>query len=496
MPYKHFLRVICAASLLSGAAQAAQAESSIWGADLPVPAIPGYAFPEPEATLMGWVNGGSAADNANIYLHGWGLWDALTTPSTLTVYGIQNAPVYLTWVTKQELVAMSKTSGKTLFQATAPQRKLRLSDVTQLSKFGVHSMQPKAMPELKAANGITPDTSVLETVTYDPVSGQTINDRGYFKLATIQQVYTSKQPEIAAFPEPSVVVKPVYKVISAKTLYQNRYYVMPAWPGTPAVTPTIEKNGFPESSWNGGCVYVDTQNTGTSTANAVDPSCSGPSAATTYGLGDFVHYTLTAQNAAFFDVANTQKVVAGDTLLLMAMHVSTREMTEWTWQTFFWTPDPANPPLPSSTAIAAAIPAQLTGAPAHYAGSFAYAMVSPNQPINGGKSVGQPVVGYNPYLESDFGANVFGLTRPIVDGSQSWTGTVGVQTNCMTCHALAAVAFSKTAQTAYATDFYIARDDPFFAGTVQTEFLWSIADVVSSQQTQALQKTFKHKTSK
>ena len=466
-------------ALLVSAVSSVSAADLDWGVQLPVPQIPGYNFPEPEATVLGWVNANQAN---NIYLHGWGLWDALTSPSGTTAYGIADAPVYLTWVTREDLVAASKVPAPGLL---ATSRRLRLGEVTQLRKFGVHSMEPKAMTTLKAAAGITPDTNTLETVTYDPQAGQTIYNGKLFQLATLKQLYTAGQPEVPAFPVNALAVKPVYKVASKATLYQGRYYVMPAWPGTPEVTPAIKRKGFGEADWNAGCVYVDTQNSGSSTAKAVDPACSGPTPATTYGLGDFVHYTLTADNAKLFDLGNGKGAAApGDTLLLMAMHVSTREITEWTWQTFFWTPDPANPPLPSSAAAGAARPAQLTGSAAHYAASFAYEMVDPNQPVDGGTSTGAPVVGYNPYLEAGFKAKVFSISRPIVSapGGTSWTGTVGVQTNCMTCHSLAAVRFAKGTAPGYGTDFYIARNDPYFTGTVQTEFLWSIADVDSGQQ--------------
>lgn len=468
------------ASVIAAVSLPASAAPPEWGVPLPVPQIPGYSFPAAESTLLGWIDNNNTG---SIYLHGWGLWTALTSASGRTAYGIANAPVYLTWATREDLVLASK--GNALAGTTARSHKLHLGEVTQLRKFGIHSIQPRAALSLKATSGIVPDTDTLETVTYDPVAGQQIYNGGLFKLATIKKVYDSKQPEIPAFPSNAVVVKPVYKLVSSSKLYQGRYYVIAAWPGTPPVTPQIQANGFPETAWNAGCIYVDTQNQGASTASAVDPACSGPTAATTYGLGDFVHFTVTAENVALFDFDNKLKVLPGDTLLLVAMHVSTREITAWTWQTFFWTPNPANPPLPSSSAIGAAIPSQLTGAPAHYAASFAYAMVSPNQPVSGGNSAGSPVVGYNPYLEAGFPMSQFGISRPIypANGGPSWTGTVGVQTNCMTCHALASVAFaSKTALPQYGTDFYIGRDDPAFSGTVQTEFLWSIADVVAGQQ--------------
>ena len=39
--------------------------------------------------------------------------------------------------------------------------------------------------------------------------------------------------------------------------------------------------------------------------------------------------------------------------------------------------------------------------------SIGYQMVAPNQPVNGGKSVGSPVTVYNPYLEARFDSSVF-----------------------------------------------------------------------------------------
>jgi hypothetical protein len=112
-------------------------------------------------------------------------------------------------------------------------------------------------------------------------------------------------------------------------------------------------------------------------------------------------------------------------------------------------------------------------------------MVDPNQPLDGGTSTGLPVIGFNPYLEAGFPKSVFGLLRPITNPNtgKAWIGTVGIQTNCMTCHSLAAVTFAaKSNPTAYGTDFYIGRTDPYFTNMVQTDFLWSIADVDSAQQ--------------
>ena len=38
-----------------------------------------------------------------------------------------------------------------------------------------------------------------------------------------------------------------------------------------------------------------------------------------------------------------QQVKAGDLALLVAMHVTTKELPNWTWQTFWWEPFPTRP---------------------------------------------------------------------------------------------------------------------------------------------------------
>jgi hypothetical protein len=474
--------------LSSAALPAAEPPSPVLGVSLPDPHIPNYSFPEDEATVLGWVNG-NPEQTGRIYLHGWGLWTSLTMPSGVPAFGLPNAPVYLTWISKEELVAFSQRGGARVARGATP-RKLTLGTPRQLLKFGLGvrgkaGLSPKALTV--AAGVITPDTSDLETVAYDPTAAAAILGGGLFRLSTLAALNTGHAAQIPVLPDTAVALKPVYKAITPANLINGRYYVMPAWTGTPPVTLEIQLNGYPEASWPG-FIYVDTQNAGQSTSTGFDASGAGPAASpnAVYGLGDFVSVPINAGNRDQFEVLTGDKpLLAGDCLILMAMHVTTRETTEWTWQTFFWTPDPAQPPLPSGHEIAAARPSQLVGPASHYAASFAYQMVAPNQPINGGQSVGQPVVGFNPYLEAEFPRSIFGLTRSIIasDGS-SFIGTTGVQSNCMTCHAAASVVFPGAASNAasYAADFYLSRDDPYFANTVQTDFLWSIADVISDLQ--------------
>ena len=53
--------------------------------------------------------------------------------------------------------------------------------------------------------------------------------------------------------------------------------------------------------------------------------------------------------------------------VLVALHLATRETEAWTWQTWWWTPDPEDPPAPSSARAAELRPAEVPGAARHYA---------------------------------------------------------------------------------------------------------------------------------
>lgn len=458
---------------------------------LPDPGIKDYSFPENKEKLMKWIDAGSSNE---IYLHGWGLWTSLTTASGQNEYGLTNVPVYLTWLSPSEIAALPRLKSTEKKVDLPAKRTFLLEKPRQFTHNAEGLEKAAAVVKSSAVSSSATatafslrDTNVVVTMGYDPTAQDFAYHNNLFSLKALQAFYNSGSGNIRSipvFPNNAVTIKPTYKVITKANMLNGSIYVMPAWPGTPPViTPEITANGFRETSWPG-CVYINTKNTGASTAKSVDKDCTaGSNASNTYGLGDFVYYPVTSANIDAFDllVDGQETLAVGDVIVLMAMHVTTREIDEWTWQTYFWTPDSAAPPLPSSTAIASARPAKLTGAAAHYAMSIGYQMVTPNQPVVGGKSVGGPVVVYNPYLEADFKAAVFG-TPPknvgiLAQGSKTpYMATVGIQTNCMTCHGNASIDPSNSNGNSlpYLTNFYFSRDDQSFKGFLQLDFLWSI----------------------
>ena len=174
-----------------------------------------------------------------------------------------------------------------------------------------------------------------------------------------------------------------------------------------------------------------------------------------------------------------QNVGAGDYAVLVAMHVAGREITRWTWQTFWWTPTPANPQLPSSPEIAALRPAALTGAPRNYAMALGYDMITPDQPNVGGQNSGLGVYVYNPYLEARFGPANLPDSLPGNDPyGRPAANNVGVQCNCMSCHMRANYNPSNLATAPrYSGSRYTSMDDPQFSGTLQVDLLWSLEEL-------------------
>ena len=132
--------------------------------------------------------------------------------------------------------------------------------------------------------------------------------------------------------------------------------------------------------------------------------------------------------------------------------------------------------IDTAAAIAGLRPAQLVGAARHYAHCAAYQTLSPPQADTGGQNIGESVYCFNPCLEAGFGTGGLPDSIPGKYKGKGVQNNVGVQTNCMSCHA--AAAFNpKQIQTApnYSGDRYVDLKDARFKGTLQVDFLWSLS---------------------
>jgi len=433
---------------------------------LPDPQIPGYAFPESEATILKWVADSAVTDptvsnaaDQKIYLHGWGLWASLTAETDQVDNG-QKLRVFETWLTPQDITAASEKAAKpNLLQ-------LKRSSRPALEEF--HQFKHRKDPHLKA-NGTRGTETVLGFVKYDPTAADHIMKQGLLKQSVLDQLLSYGSDQIPVFPVTALSLKPVFQVIKQSDLVGGRYYPLPVWPGPPSPPQQWGSEKWP------GAVWIDIQGGGAGKGKIdAKPAKDGSTRTdeTTYPVSSLIHFKLNASQAT---ALKAQKAAEGDYAILVAMHVAGREITRWTWQTFWWTPTPENPLEPSSVEIAKARPTQIQGAPANYALSIAYTTELPSPPYVGGNNTGNSIYAYNPWLEAGFGPSDLPDSIPGTYNGQPVSNNYGVQSNCMSCHG-AANYNPKSLSDApdYSGDRYISLTDPRFEGTLKVDFLWSI----------------------
>jgi hypothetical protein len=419
--------------------------------------IKDFNFPEDSNKIYTWLEN---QDTTSIVSHAWGIWAGLTEP-TKQKYNGQPLLVFETWMGVQELAAMS-AQGQVSSNVEKTNR-------TQLSipKQFVHG-------RLFAGQKVDTNFTVLETVSYDPSAAHFATSNRSFNQSVLNG-YTVKNGigAVPEFPNTSITTKPTYY---AGVPSKNGLIRVPVW-----VSPNPAK-AFKYTEWQQ-WVYADVNNNQEPNKKLVPVTTSNPTQeqikAATCNVNDFINYKIDRVGADYLnshqDVGTTpsRQFIEGDYVLLVAMHVTTKEFKNWTWQTYFWCPDPSNPPSPSSKFEAGLRPKELKGAASHYAVSTAYAMVWPNQPVTGGSDDNaRPILAFNPYLEGGFGPKVFSLPNKFRPDF-----VYGMQTNCMSCHALSTM----TGKNGYSTNQYIdMMDTSLFKNDVKLDFTWSIQGNINS----------------
>jgi hypothetical protein len=430
---------------------------------LPDPGITGFHFPEEESVIDGWIKNN---DQQNIYKHAWGIWTALTMNSG-EKYNGQNLRVFETWYTTDEIANAIEAKLENKALKISKRGRNVLKDPGQF----VHARKRKL--KLRSDIPAADSSRVLGFVKYDPTAaGFTIKNTLYDSL-TLQNMINSGKTDIPDFPNTAITIKPVFDVITKQELDANQgYFQFKVWSGPPA-----QPIGYPDNLWPG-CVYVDINNNGKGNGS-IDIGCKHRTPENTYNLSDFISFKLDAENIESIknNMQGFKAVNEGDVAILVAMHVTSREIKRWTWQTYWWAPDAENPPAPSSKAIADSRPPQLKDGARHYAMAPAYTFILPDQPFTGGNNIGTSIYAYNPYLEAGFDESVFSPpAATVITNGKSIINNVGVRTNCMSCHAHANFNPGNIMPNApeYIGDTYIDMNDPKFKGTIKVDFLWSI----------------------
>lgn len=447
--------------------QSSDSTSRVKPVNLPVK-VPGFNFPEQESVINGWLNDTTFAgnyDSTSVYKHAWGIWAGLTDPTDQTYAG-DKLLVFETWMGLSDLMDLVE-NNKSACDESFGGREGR-TNLTRPKQFE-HSARfagfdPKKLTGVASEDGF----SQWVTVSYSPDAACFSTKNQIFKQSVINRSYVENGfGAIPQFPNSAITIKPTYLVYEeTKELIQ-----VPVWLEAPNPPDSFAINRFAY------CVYVDVKNQ-QKTDKKLIPVLTGntdPEAikAATCNLSDFIYFKVDAKMAAFMNrqdsvqgLTGAGKAQAGQLAILVGMHVTTKEISNWTWQSYYWTPNPEDPGTPSAKLAASTRPKELKGAAGHYAAVAAYVMLMPNGANNQTKGAMEQF-GYNPYLEGGFGPNTFTLPNKFKKDFQ-----YGQQTNCMSCHILA-VPEGSAGQ--YTTDQYIDTLDPqLFKNQVRLDFAWSI----------------------
>ena len=182
------------------------------------------------------------------------------------------------------------------------------------------------------------------------------------------------------------------------------------------------------------------------------------------GLNQIYHYQLmTDADAKAFNNEQGGNAEKGDYAVLMAMHINTKEINNWTWQTFFWTGGESPPnDYPGDTSNQ---PVALKSPWDKYSMCTAYWQEDTD---------GDVKVCFNPFLETS--------TSGIPDGLNS---------NCMSCHGTARTAplyNSNSATPVYPQNYNrgIGVGPEYFSeqyfrmgekGNTRTDFSWALGSI-------------------
>ena len=445
--------------------------------------VEGFQFPERSDVINQWLldlaGGGeeAAAATKNIHLHAWGIWTGLTQ-ATDQVHNDQKLLVFETWLTPGDIQSGARVGADSMRNPRPLQR---------LRQFGGHG---NAKADFGPGAAALPAVStVVGFVKYDPTAASHIVQNDLFSADVLTTLLDAGEDEIPTFPMTAIALKPVFQAMPSGQLVDGRYYQLSTWPGPPGTTPPGPPVPFGQDAWHA-CVWIDVKNQGQGDGS-VDTKCakdgSSRTPQSTYNVSDFINFQASAADAKAYNEQQVQggspnpNMRAGDYFALVGMHVTSREITRWTWQTFWWAANPDEPHFPSSKAIAAVRPKQLQGAPRHYAAAVGYSMVVPVQPVTGGENVGNSVYAYNPYLEAPFPPQVLPDSVPGTYEGRVVANTVGIHTNCMSCHGRANYNPNNLSWAPnYTGDRYVDLNDPRFRGTLRVDFLWSIPGNVQS----------------
>jgi len=420
----------------------------------PQPVPGGFDFPTDAVTINGWV---ADANVTAMRDHAWKLWAGMTARSGQVADGT-DLPIWETWYGTEDLFPQPSLTAAALPAAALLRPHPRALHVFEQPLQFRHNRRLSPMAAAAAAgtnvvsfNKFDPEAATFIVSPQQGPGGATFHYNQGASLKNLNGAWptgTSGQNRaINEFPIRAIETKPVFRLVKATGLTPQ-----PLWQG--AAASTNRRNPIPET-WKT-CVLIDPAGTGPirpATPAEIAAKVNVASACTTFLYGPlslFYSFKMTAAEADSFNNGQPGNggAAAGDFAVLVAMHVNTKEIPFWTWQTFYWQPggDTPNGVPGSKVQQPATLPAPWNN----------YAMCTNyNQTVKPGSATMD--VCFNPYLET------------------SSTIPAGITSNCMSCHGTARFGDSGDYPPAYTAPIDFFGDTTYFnTHTIHTDFSWAV----------------------
>ena len=450
--------------------------SNTSGLIIPEDIPPGFGYPGVQVALQSFADVYALED---MRTHSWNLWGGMTSPSSSS-YGGSVLPIWDTWCGTQEVFVNQSCAILSAlargFEAPTQHTHLINQGVatptanTQVVSFNKYNpamanylMQPQKL------NGInynaTDGNSLVALNASWPINTPIAN------RSIVQAPYTPTNGSLQG--SAAIETKPVMLLIKAQGLT-----AMPLWRG-------------PSDSWNPSnptpetwktCILLDPSNQGASSTVPVpynpsvhsgiinrqntDNGLRGQTAGCSSSnylyapIGIIYTFMLSADSAVAFNNAQGGNAVAGDYAAVVAMHVSTKEISNWTWQTFWWQPGADTPDgFPGSKL---SMTDKVKGPWRNFAMCNAWSQTK-------GIGSNQMNVCFDPYLETSPGI------------------PVGITSNCVSCHGLATVGVAQAnpvfpmSSLSYPMSYTTPIDfnGAQFGAYTKLDFAWSIQNNAS-----------------
>jgi hypothetical protein len=435
------------AGIYAGAFQVCQQPTA------PIPT--GFDFPQPDGAVAQWVQQGNEARARE---HGWYVWAGLNSPTDA-------GPVWRTWCTSTQAfprldVGASGPAGDATFSLGA--RRRAVGGAAQMGENPINfpiqpiytlpsqvlnnpdyqqCIRPAAGNVLAALNdGPTLESNgdiMVAGVIYDDTAYNSILSLNLNRSGTLQSLLPppgQPQPNWPRLAANSIALKPMMWPVP-----QTGYWALPIWDGPTsdnaaysgfeipgqwlravAVTAEAGAGGTQDVRLltNGGVTLPDAA----SPLPPPPPPTLGPNlypGSPVHTVDEFYGFqpdlaSMAPCDRAILDASSywayNRPFQQGDYLLLVAMHIMTKEQTDWTFQSVWWHDRPDAGPFAANRPD---IPGA-SGPWRNYLMTSTYGFLG--APGRGGES--QWPIAYNPYIELAAG-------HPI-------------RTNCMNCHHRAA----------------------------------------------------------